>query len=539
MSDVFISYARSSEPQARAVAAALREQGFSVWRDDDLSAHQNFTHEIAEQLAAAKAVLVIWCADAVRSEWVQSEADRARQDHKLVQLRIDQAPLPMPFDRIQCVDLADGSLDTPGWRKVLASLSELTGAAVSTAEPVPGAAIHGLSKPSIAVMPFANLSSDPDQAYFSEGIVEEIVAALSRYRSLGVAVAAGGNMAANGRPLSPQEAARMLGVRYILDGSVRKAGSRVRITLHLVDGESGAQLWTDRLEDDSGDIFALQDRVAERVAGAAEGAVQDADMRKIAARPTNHAGSYDLYMRALFLFRTSRREEIGQALELLEQSVALDPNFGLGLSFSSICLRQMVDHGWTDDPLGARRKGLQYAERALRLAPDHPRVIAEVAMGLPGLDGHMGRALPLIERAIALNPSSGFIWLASGSLHLRNGDPQTAATHLETATRLDPISSMNGFMRAYLASARFQLRRFDEAMALFQTTTYRLPVSYLVLASLHGRLGQLDLARQALADFERAEAGSVDHLVGIWFPRPENRQLLFDGLQPLEPAFRP
>lgn len=320
----------------------------------------------------------------------------------------------------------------------------------------------------------------------------------------------------------------------LLEGSVRKAASRVRITLHLVEAETGRELWTDRLEDALSDIFALQDKVAERVAGVAETAVQDADLRKATSRPTTSASSYDLYLRALFLFRTSRRSEIEQSIELLDRAIALDPEFAVALSQASICLRQVVDHGWTDDPQSARRKGLDYAERALRLASDDARVIAQVAMSLPGLDGRMTRALPLIERAIALNPSSSFIWLAAGSLQLRNGDPEKAAAQLEVAMRLDPISSMNGYMRTYLASARFQLRQFDEALALFETTTYRLPVSYLILASLHGHLGQIDAGREALAELERANASSVDDLARIWFPRPENRQLLSEGLQRLQ-----
>ena len=532
MSDVFISYARSTEARARAIAEALREQGFSVWRDDDLSAHSNFAHEIETRLAAAKAVLVIWSEDAVRSEWVQSEADRARQHRKLVQVRIDDVALPMPFDRIQCADLRDEDFDAPTWRKVLASLSELTGVAGAAAVPAPGASVSASSKPSIAVMPFGNLSNDPEQAYFVEGIVEEVVAALSRYKSIEV-VAAGGTMAAMGRPLTPQAAARDLGVRYLLEGSVRKAASRVRISLHLVEAETGRELWTDRLEDALADIFALQDKVAERVAGVAETTLQDAEMRKATSRPTTNLSSYDLYMRAIFLFRTSRREEMEQAIDLLDQAIELDHNFALALSQACVCLRQVVDHGWTDDPQAARRRGLAYAERALRVASDDPRVIAQVAISLPGLDGRMARALPLIERAIALNPSSGFIWLASGSLQLRNGDPEKAAAQLEVAMRLDPISSMNGFMRTYLASARFQLRQFDEAAALFETTTYRLPVSYLILASLHGHLGQIELGREALEQLHRTDAGSIDELATIWFPRPENRQLLFDGLQRL------
>jgi adenylate cyclase len=253
-------------------------------------------------------------------------------------------------------------------------------------------------------------------------------------------------------------------------------------------------------------------------------------MRRAVERPTTNLGSYDLYLRALFLFRISRREEMLQAIELLDRAVELDPLFTLALSQNAICLRQLVDHDWTDDPEGARRKGLELAERALRIAASDTRALAQIAISLPGLEGRTDRALALIERAKALNPNSGFVWLASGSLQLRHGDPETAAAHLETAMRLDPISSMNNFVRMYLASARFQQRRFDEALALFHSTTYRLPVSLVILASLYGHLGRPTDAREALADLDELSAGSVDKLTGIWFPRPEYRQLLLDGL---------
>jgi adenylate cyclase len=321
-----------------------------------------------------------------------------------------------------------------------------------------------------------------------------------------------------------------VGARFLLEGSVRKSGPRVRITLHLIDAAAGAELWSDRVEDANGDVFALQDQVAERVAGVTEMAVTDADTQMLVDRPTTNLGSYDLYLRALFLFRTSRKAEMLQAIELLDRAVALDPTFALALSQNAVCLRQVVDHSWADDLDGARRKGLDQAERALRAAAADARVLAQVAISLPGLEGRTDRALTLVERAKALNPSSGFAWLASGSLQLRRGDPQQAAADLETAMRLDPISSMNNYMRMYLASARFQQRRFEEALALFHSTTYRLPVSYAILASLHGHLGQAAEARRALADLERVEAGSLDALAGIWFPRPEYRQLLLDGL---------
>ena len=185
MSDIFISYARSTGVQAQAVAEALRALGYDVWRDDDLPAHRSYAEVIAERLKAAKAVVVVWSAEAANSEWVQSEADHARAIHKLVQLRVDDAVLPMPFDRIQCAALAGWSGDpgAPGWRKVVASIAELTGGPASSPATAPAAAPR---KRSICVLPFANMSDDPQQEYFSDGISEDIITDLSKVSALSV-----------------------------------------------------------------------------------------------------------------------------------------------------------------------------------------------------------------------------------------------------------------------------------------------------------------------------------------------------------------
>ena len=531
ISEVFISYARSTEAQAKVVAEALRELGYGVWRDDELPAHRSYTQVIEERLAAARAVVVIWSADAARSEWVQSEADRARRDDKLVQLRVDGAALPMPFDRIQCADLTgwQGDLEAHDWKKVVASIAALTGEQAAPTAPDPSL----FAKPTVAVIPFANLSNDPEQTYFVEGVVEEIVASIARFRSLNV-IAAGDSSVYRGERESPQEAARRLGVSFLLEGSVRKAGARVRITLHLIDAATGAEVWGDRLDDSLDDIFALQDRVAERVAGVIENRVLDASEQSATARPTGNAGSYDLFLRALPLFRLSRKAEMLQSIELLDRAVRLDPTFALAQSQSAVCHRQVVDHDWTDDIEGFRRRGLALAEQALRQSRDDSKVLGQVAAALPGLEGGCERALALVDRAITLNPSSSFVRLIGGSVQLRNGEPDLAAEQLETAIRLDPISSMNAFARMYLASARFQQERFAEALALFRTTTLRLPVSYAVLAALNGHLGQAAQAREALAQLESLEAGDIEKFARIWFPRPQYRALLLDGIAKAE-----
>jgi adenylate cyclase len=291
MSHIFISYARETQAQAHQVAEALRALGHEVWRDDEIPAHRMFGEMIEERLAAAKVVLVLWSAEAAKSEWVRSEASRARAMGKLVQLTLDKSPLPMPFDQIQCANLVgwSGEADAPGWRKIVDSIGELASgeAQALRKETTPDPPLP--SKPSIALLPFTNLSGDPEQDYFADGMVEEIARALSRVKSLFV-IGGGSSLSFKAKATTPREAARILGVRYVLEGSVRKSGGRVRIAVKLVDGTDGAQIWADRFEDTLEDVFALQDRVALSVAGIIEPAVRAADVRRGREPPDRRPG---------------------------------------------------------------------------------------------------------------------------------------------------------------------------------------------------------------------------------------------------------
>ncbi len=254
MSDIFISYARSTAAQAQQVADALRTLGYGVWRAAGVAAaHRAYADVIRERLTAAKAVVVIWSAEAANSEWVRSEAERARADHKLVQLSLDGAELPMPFDQIQCADLNGwaGEADTPGWRKVVASIAELTGP--------PGEPPRQPSAPrkhSICVLPFANISDDPQQEYFSDGISEDIITDLSKVSALSV-VSRNSAFRFKGTHVDLPKVARELGVSHVLEGSVRKVGNRVRITAQLIDGSTNDHVWAERYDRDLDDIFAL------------------------------------------------------------------------------------------------------------------------------------------------------------------------------------------------------------------------------------------------------------------------------------------
>jgi adenylate cyclase len=535
MSNVFVSYARANAAEAQSVADALRTAGFSVWRDDELPAHRAYAEVIEERLKAARAVVAVWSADAIKSQWVRAEADAAREAGKLVQLSIDGASPPIPFNQIQCAKLSGwrGDPQAPGWRKVVASVAELVGAAPNERSPgaPPAAEPPPLpSKPSIAVMPFANLSSDPEQDYFADGMMEEIVTTLARSRQLFV-IASGSTLSFKGRAVGAEEVARQLGVRYVLEGSVRKAGERVRIAVKLIDAADGAQIWADRFDGSLEDVFTLQDNVAVSVAGIIEPAVREAEIRRASRRPTDNMGGYDLYLRATPLFRTFRKTEMLEALELMDRAIALDANFAMAQAVAATGHMHIITFGWSDDPERHRRRGLELAERALASGGDDPQVLAQAAVALArGLDPTPDRAAAVVDRAAALNPGSAYVWFFSGMIRVTMGDPDTAVVQLERARRLDPLSFTAGAAGAWMAVARFEQGRFDEALAQIAETTYRNPVRYAVEAALLGHLGRAAEAQGALALYRTLSTRPIEELASAWFHRAEHRRLLLDGI---------
>src|SRR5271170_252431 len=230
MSDIFISYARSTASQAQAIAEALQALGYGVWRDDELPAHRDYSEVIEERLRSAKAVVVIWSAEAVKSQWVRAEADLAREAGTLVQLNIDGVILPMPFNQIHCADLANwrGEAEHPGWSKIVSSVGEL----IVGAKPVLPVADPVRRKPDgpvLAVLAFDNLSGDPDMAFFSDGVSQEILDTVARGSGLRV-IARSSSFQFRGPEKAVRKVAAALKATHLLDGSVRRAGAQVRIS---------------------------------------------------------------------------------------------------------------------------------------------------------------------------------------------------------------------------------------------------------------------------------------------------------------------
>lgn len=535
MADVFVSYARSSARQARHVAEALRGLGYSVWIDDELPAHRTYSRVIEEQMTAAKAAVVIWSADAVQSQWVLSEANRAREDRKLVQVATDKTRLPMPFDTIQCADLGDwqGDLDGPGWRKVVASVTELIGESAAAPLFVATAPLPLPDKPSIAVMPFANLSGDPEQAYFADGMVEEIVGALSRYKSIFV-IGSGSTFSFKEKTVTPREAGGLLGVRYVLEGSVRKAGPRVRIAVKLTDTADGAQIWADRFEDTLEDLFALQDTVALAVAGVIEPTVRGAEIRRASKRPTENPGSYDLYLRAQVMAASPGLiDYFPAALDLLDRAVSLDPGFGPALAMAASLHSVLSVNSGPDLRQAHREKSGALAQRALQVAGDDPSVMVTIAGAAIILGRDTASIEPLIDRALALNPGDAASWYESGRLRVAMGEPDLAVEHLQTAMRLDPLSAARFEMLAEFGAARLLQGRFDDAVRLLRQAIELRPRFFPAqawLAAALGHLGRLDEAQEALATFRSSGIGTADEFAQRRHRTPASRSLFLDGI---------
>jgi adenylate cyclase len=235
-------------------------------------------------------------------------------------------------------------------------------------------------KPSIAVLPFANMSGDPEQEYFVDGMVEEVITALSRICWLFV-IARNSSFTYKGQAVDVKQVGRELGVRYVLEGSVRKSGNRVRITAQLIDAVNGTHLWADRFDGSLKDVFDLQDEVASRVAGVIEPALQTAETARSAGRPTHDLTAYDLYLRAYAILRSSARQ-IPEALRLMEQAIARDPHYGPALAVAAVCCVRLVIDGRSDDPEADRLKSANFARRALEVGGEDPGILANAAFAL-------------------------------------------------------------------------------------------------------------------------------------------------------------
>jgi TolB-like protein/class 3 adenylate cyclase len=384
-------------------------------------------------------------------------------------------------------------------------------------------------KPSIAVLPFANMSGDPEQDYFADGMVEEIITALSRIRWLFV-IARNSSFTYKGQAVDVKQVGRELDVRYVLEGSVRKAGGRVRITAQLIDTSTGTHLWADRFDGSLADVFDLQDKVASSVAGVIEPALQAAETARSAARPTNDLTAYDLYLRA-FAMVASSAQQISEALNLLGQALERDPHYGPALAWAAVChLRRYLD-GSSADAEADRRKSADLARQALQVIGDDPNTLANVALVLASVGEDIRATMALVDRALALNPSFARGWYISGIVRLRAGEPDLAVEHVEACLRLSPRTRI-GWASTIIGVAHMASGRFDAAVPKLLLAIQEdpsLPQSYRYLAACYAHMGRLDYARQIIVRLRALTSvviPEISHLREI-----EHRELFLSGLR--------
>jgi adenylate cyclase len=398
-----------------------------------------------------------------------------------------------------------------------------------SAEAAPQPLLTLPDKPSIAVLPFQNMSGDMEQEYFVDGMVEEIITALSRIPWLFV-IARNSSFTYKGQTVDVKQVGRELGVRYVLEGSVRKGGNRLRITGQLIDAVTGTHLWADRFDGLIEDVFELQDKVASSVAGVIEPALQAAETARSAGRRTDDLTAYDLYLRAYAMTLSSTRE-VPEALRILEQAIARDPRYGPALAWAALCCFRLVGDGRSEDPAADRLKGSDFARRALEVAGDDPNILANAALALAYFGEDIGAMMALVDRSLALNPSFARGWNVSSSLRNWAGQPDIAIEHMETSLRLSPRARV-GTSLVGIGSSHFVSRRFDQAVPILLRAIQEdpsHPLAYRYLAACYAHMGRLDDAREVVTRLRAVTSLVIPDL--SYLRNAEYRELFLSGLR--------
>jgi len=400
--------------------------------------------------------------------------------------------------------------------------------AAAKAEPSAAAAA------AIAVLPFTNMSGDPEQEYFSDGISEDIITDLSKIAGLTV-IARNSSFIYKGRSVDIRDIGRELGVQSVLEGSIRRAGNRVRITAQLIDAANGSHLWADRYDRDLTDIFEVQDDVTRRIVEALKVTLSPAENARLTDTGTSNMEAYDSALRGreILLGKTKNRETFEQAKALFLKAIKLDPDFaqahaGLGFAF-------MFDYQnrWSDDPDGSLKQAKHYAQLAIEKDPEQalPHVVAAVAAGF---DRDLERAKAEVDIALALNPNLAMANNVFGTMRIYSGQPLEAIPAIERAMRLDPAGS--GQFLHFLGMANLLAGKYETAAALLKQRVVLMPetdFSRAILASALGHLGEVEEARRVWRELEKINPkySFRDHFSRQPFKNPADVERVAEGLK--------
>jgi adenylate cyclase len=395
------------------------------------------------------------------------------------------------------------------------------------------AAPEGSPRTSIAVLPFNNMSGDPEQEYFADGMVEDIITALSRFEQLFV-IARNSCFTYKGKAVDVRQVSKDLGVRFVLEGSVRKAGSRLRITGQLIDASSGAHLWADKFDGGLEDVFDLQDRITDKVVGAIEPTLRKVEIDRARRKPAENLDAYDLYLRALPHVYAFRPDENLVALKLLDRAIELDPNYAAALGHAAWCHEQRIVRGWPgeDDP----KVAIALARRALAAGSDDALALATGGFTLVMVARDYDNGLDALRRALARNPGSGFIaFLASTALAMA-GNPQESLVQAERAMALSPLDPAFFLYLTIAGMAQLFSGQPDRALELARRSASLYAdwdSTYWVLVPAYVQLGRLAEAEAALARLRLLAPGLTVSSARQRFPirDPASMAMILDGLR--------
>ena len=493
MADVFVSYARADRDRVEPLVRALEGQGYSLWWDTQIAPGQQFDEMIAKELQHAGCVLVVWTKASVASRWVRGEARDAADRGVLVPVRFDEVQLPIDVRAIHTTDLDhwNESPASTAFQTVASSIASLLKRPAATTQPVRGPR----SPRAICVLPFENISGDPEQAYFSDGITEDIITDLSHISSLDV-TSRNSAFVYKGRRINIPEVARQLGVGYVLEGSVRKVGNRVRITAQLIEGATDKHLWAERYDRDLDDIFAVQDDISRSIVAALQVRLAASESRSIAQRGTSSSEAYRFYLmaRRYWMAGWTRRRPV--IIRLCEKAVELDPGYARAWALLSIC---QADIRFTADNSG--QYGLEAAERALELDPALAEAHAAKARILLAR-GKLDEAWEYHRRALELDPESFEVNVGAARWAVYAHKLGEALRYLNAASKADgtdvwasgmaiQVYEELGDEQGAIAAARESLARVERALEAEQDNSNVLGFGISALV----RLGEMDRAR--------------------------------------------
>ena len=404
--------------------------------------------------------------------------------------------------------------------------------------PNPSAAPQHLTlpdKPSIAVLPFQNMSGDAEQEYFADGIVEDIITALSHFKSLFV-IARNSSFTYKGKAVDIKQVGRELGVRYVLEGSVRKAAGRIRITGQLIDAATGAHLWANRFDGSLEDIFELQDQVTASVVGAVAPKLEEAEIERAHRKPTDKLDAYDHYLRGIAMVSQYTKATNKEAFQFFTNAIALDPQYASAYAMATRCIMLRVQNGWLTNPQKEIAEGLWLGRRALELGRDDPLVLAVGGYALAYLAHDLDTGAVFIARSLSLNPNSALAWLYSGAVQVLMGESDLGIAHVSRAQRLSPLDPTQPQFMAVIAFGHFCAGRFDDASRCAENAFREQPsllTPLLILAASLAHMGRHEDARRLVPEILRLSPSyrlsrAKDRAP---FRKPQHIALLTDGLR--------